>query len=804
MTISYNWLLQYLPEPLGLEELCHILTSIGLEVEGTETIEAVKGGLKGLVIGEVLTCEPHPNADKLKITTVNTGGPEPLQIVCGASNVAAGQKVVVATVGTTIHPTEGASFQIKKAKIRSVDSAGMICAEDEIGLGNSHEGIMVLDATAIPGTPAAEWFNIPAAETAVHIGLTPNRSDAMSHIGTARDVCAYLTHHKGRISQVVLPEIKAAIPSGTAQRITVQINADAAAACPRYAGVSITGVQVGPSPEWLKQALNTIGVRSINNIVDVTNYVLHEYGQPLHAFDAAAIDGQQIRVGFMPEGTPFTTLDDKERKLYAEDLMIMDAGKGLCMAGVFGGNTSGVTDQTTEIFLESAYFSAAYIRRSSLRHGLRTDAAVHFEKSVDISNVLPALQRAAVLITEVAGGTIASPVQDVYPVALPQISVTATYEYIRRLSGKDYSTATIKGILTALGFDIQAENEQELTVLVPSNKSDVSQPADLVEEVLRIDGLDQVAIPQRLNISLVRPMPNDRAQREQMAEALCGAGFQEIVTNSITNSKYYPGREDLVRMINSLTSELDVLRPSMLESGLEVLQYNINRRNQDLALFEFGTTYSSQGTGKYTETPCLALWVSGDARAAQWSGKAEAADLYYVKGVLSALLATAGIEQQVQVNAEQGQLSWKWKNQVLCTAMEVPAEQLKAFDVRQKVFYAVISWPLWHEAMKGVKVSYREVPKFPAVQRDLALVLNRSTSFEEVRKVTRQSQIAALQSFDLFDVFESEKLGADKKSYALNYTFQLNDRTLTDTEIEQFMQQLVQAYTDKLDAQIRS
>lgn len=802
MTISYNWLQQYLPKKLSVEELSAILTSIGLEVEGTELVEAVKGGLKGLLIGEVLTCEQHPNADKLKKTTVNVGGDRVLNIVCGAANVAAGQKVVVATVGCMVHPINGEAFEIKKAKIRGEESEGMICAEDEIGLGESHAGIMVLPADALVGTLAADYFNIAAADTALYIGLTPNRSDAMSHIGVARDVCAYLSHHEGKKYEVILPAVS--IDTKTSSPIAVTIQDNAKEACLRYAGISLDKVQVGPSPEWLKSALNTIGVRSINNIVDITNYVLHEYGQPLHAFDADKIAGQQINVQLLDEGTKFTTLDEKERSLFAEDLMICDGEKGLCIAGVFGGNNSGVSDKTTKIFLESAYFSAASVRRTSLRHGLRTDAATHFEKCVDINNVLPALQRAAALMVEHAGAHINSAIQDVYPKALEPIQVSASYQYIQNLSGKQYTPDAIKGILTALQFEIVSENEQGFTVKVPTNKNDVSLPADLVEEILRIDGLDQIAIPTRLNISLLKPFPNDRSDREKLATTLCGMGFQEIVTNSITNSKYYPEETPMVRMINSLTSELDVLRPSMLECGLEVVNYNVNRKNQNLALFEFGNTYSSSGVGQYSESPTLALWITGAVREASWSQKAENASLFYAKSVVENLALISGIDKVVLSIDEQDTLQWKWKNESLCSAKKVNPSTLKNFDIKQDVYFAAINWQLWSKAMQANKIKYAEVPKYPAVQRDLALVLDKATRYEEVQKITKQTQINALKSFDLFDVFESEKLGADKKSYAMNYTFQLSDRTLTDAEIETYMKQLIDVYQHKLQAQIRS
>lgn len=800
MIVSYKWLLEYLPEPLQLRVLTDILTSIGLEVEATEPVEAIKGGLEGLVIGEVLTCAPHPNADKLRVTTVNVGTGEPLNIVCGAPNVAAGQKVIVAVVGTTVHPLKGEPFLIKKAKIRGEASEGMICAEDEIGLGESHDGIIILPADAPVGTTAKEYYKIPETDYAIHIGLTPNRSDAMSHIGVARDVCAYLTHHKEQQFAVRPPVV--ALPQQGSNKINIAVQVDATEACPRYTGISIANVKIAESPEWLQQRLNAIGIRSINNVVDITNYVLHEYGQPLHAFDADKIKGNKVVVRFAQEGTKFITLDNKEIKLQDNDLMICDAQEGMCIAGVFGGANSGVTNATTNIFLESAYFDPKHIRRTSMHHGLRTDAATHFEKGVDMNNVLPALQRAAALIVEIAGGTIASAIADVYPVPLQQRTVTVTYSYIQKLSGKAYSATAIKNILLALGFKITAETDTEITLLVPTNKTDVSLPADIVEEVLRIDGLDNIAIPGRLNIALLKSQPTDREEREKLAGLLCGIGVQEIVTNSIVNSKFYPERNDLVKMLNSLTSELDVMRPSMLESGLEVIQYNCNRKNQNLSFFEFGRTYTQQGVGAYTEVPQLAIWITGNMQAAQWNRSVQPADIFYLKGMVQNLLDYCGISK-VAMSTENGTVNWKWKNQVLCSAIQVPATRLKEFDVKQEVYFAAVNWQLWLQASAQNKVRYTEVAKFPAVQRDLAVVLDNTVSYEQVQQVTSQLKLDALRSFDLFDVFESEKLGAGKRSYALSYTFQLQDRTLTDAETEQLMQQLIGAYKTKLQAQIR-
>ena len=797
MTISYQWLLEYLPQPLPIDELSKILTSIGLEVEAIEASESIKGSLEGLVIGEVLTAEKHPNADKLKVTTVNVGTDAPLQIVCGALNVAAGQKVVVATVGTTVHPTDGESFLIKKAKIRGEESAGMICAEDEIGLGKDHGGIMVLDANAVVGTPAKTYFNIPSADFAIHIGLTPNRSDANSHIGVARDVCAYLTHHSDKQYEVRLPDAQVAEVKGS----NIKINIEAKDACARYAGISLANVKVGASPEWLQQRLNTIGVRSINNVVDITNYVLHEYGQPLHAFDEQNIKGGEINVRFVAEDTKFVTLDEKERKLGAEDLMICDGEGPVAMAGVFGGLHSGVSDATTNIFIESAYFDPKTIRRTSMKHGLRTDAATHFEKGVDINNVLPAMKRAASLMVELAGASIASDVIDNYSSPVLENVVTVSYDYIQKLSGKVYSTKAIKEVLTALGFETITETSESLTVNVPTNKADVLQPADIVEEIVRIDGLDNVQIPDRLNISLTKAMPDDRQLRNKVASLLCGMGMQEIVTNSIVNSKYYPERTDLVHMINSLSTELDVMRPSMTEGGLEVIAYNCNRKSQDLALFEYGNIYAVQD-GKYVQHAQLAIWITGNIQIAHWDQKPVKANIFQMKGVINNLLDYNGINT-TSLSYNENETVWKWKNQVLCTVKQLSTKRLGEFDIKQDVFFAEINWSVWVKATTAKKIKFSEVAKFPAVQRDLAVILDTGITYEAVQNATEQLKLDSLKDFDLFDVFESEKLGQGKKSYALSYTFQLQDRTLTDTEIEQMMKQLMDTYKNKLQAQIR-
>ncbi|HWV68946.1 phenylalanine--tRNA ligase subunit beta [Chitinophaga sp.] len=808
MTISYNWLCEYLPVKPTPEELSTILTRIGLEVESLEKFEAVKGSLAGLVIGEVLTAEKHPNADKLKLTTVNTGNGEPLHIVCGAPNVAPGQKVVVAPIGTTIYPLGGEPLTMKKAKIRGEESQGMICAEDEIGLGSSHDGILVLDASLQPGTPASEVFK-PAQDHIFEIGLTPNRMDAMSHIGVAKDVCAFLNNIEQTHKYLVkLPEIKALPKADTPLAISVTIeNTDA---CPRYSGISITGVQVAPSPEWLKARLTAIGVRSINNIVDITNFILHETGQPLHAFDAAAVKGNAVVVKNLPQGTPFVTLDEKERKLDATDLMICNgAGEGMSIAGVFGGLHSGVSDTTHSIFLESAFFSAGGIRTTSFRHGLRTDAATRFEKGVDISNTVFALQRAAGLICELSGGKAASDIIDIYPSVKVKTQVETTYSYIRKLSGGNYPDGKIKNILRSLGFDILSETAEGLRVAVPFSKPDISLPADLVEEVMRIDGLDNIEIPSKIAISpALSAQPDAERVKEKVADYLAGNGFNEIFTNSITNSKYYTPEvlEHAVKMMNSLTVELDIMRPSMLETGLESIAHNLNRKNEDLLFFEFGKTYRVLEKG-YGENNHLVLYLTGKKTAETWMHKSSPVDFYFLKGFVINILQQLGYKQFTWAESTEPGLQPSWdikvKNQVVVTLGGVPAAKLKQFDIRQPVWYATFNWDKILGLLQKSDNFYKEIPKFQAVRRDLALVLDRQVKFAAVETAARSVKSGLLQQVNLFDVFESEKLGANKKSYAVSFTFLDPQKTLTDKEIDGVMDKLIKTFETQIQAEIR-
>ncbi|MEO7311046.1 MAG: phenylalanine--tRNA ligase subunit beta [Chitinophagaceae bacterium] len=808
MTISYNWLGEYLPEKVEPQKLSKILTSIGLEVESLEKYEAVKGGMQGLVIGEVLECEKHPDADKLSLTKVNIGSGEPLQIVCGAPNVAAGQKVVVATIGTTIYPTKGDPMTMKKAKIRGSESQGMICAEDEIGLGESHAGIMILDPTAKPGTAAAEYFK-PYTDWIYEIGLTPNRMDAMSHIGTAKDVCAWLTMHDKKTTAKLpyINQFKADKPDG----LKISVSIENAEACKRYAGVSITGVQVKQSPKWLQDKLKAIGLRPINNIVDITNFILHETGQPLHAFDAAMVKGHTIIVKCLPEGTPFLTLDEKERKLNAEDLMICNAEAPMCIGGVFGGLHSGVTDSTTSIFLESAWFSPVSIRKTSVRHGLRTDAATHFEKGVDISNCVNVLKRAALMIKELAGGEIASDIVDVYPKPAIKKEFAIRYQYLKKLSGKNYHPDTVKKILESLGFEIIKDAIDDLWVAVPFSKPDISLPADIVEEVMRIDGLDNVEIPDYITIAPANDFLSvDEAWKEKAANYLAGLGFNEIFTNSITNSQYYPEEilKQSVKMINNLSADLDVMRPSMMETGLESVSYNINRKNADLKLFEFGKTYATTGVGAYSEAQHLSFYITGDMANAGWKSKAEKADLYYLKGVLQQVLRLTGITDFIlEANTSATNLSSAFSiiidKKEYGVAGMISKQRLGRFDIKQPVFYADINWEGLVKKAKKQKLAFKEITKFPAVERDLAIVVNSATAYAEIEAAVKNARAGKLTGMKLFDVFESEKLGAGKKSMAINFTFLDEEKTMTDKDIDSNMNRIILAFEKELGADIR-
>ena len=807
MTISYNWLSEYLPEEMEPEKLSKILTSIGLEVESLEKYEELKGGLQGLVIGEVLACEKHPDADKLNLTKVNIGTGETLQIVCGAPNVATGQKVVVATVGATIYPTTGEPMTMKKAKIRGVESFGMICAEDEIGLSDNHAGIMILPADTKVGINAAEYFGT-YNDYIFEIGLTPNRMDAMSHLGVAKDVCAYLEHHIKKDTLVKLPFKNNFKPDNKSLQISVSI--ENKEACPRYAGVSLKGVTVADSPKWLQQKLKSIGLRPINNIVDITNFILHETGQPLHAFDADNIEGKKIIVKNFPEATPFITLDDKERKLFAEDLVIANEKEGMCIAGVYGGLNSGVKSTTKNIFLESAWFNPVGIRKTSIRHGLRTDAATRFEKGVDISNTVNVLKRAALLIKEIAGGEIASDIVDVYPEPKPKTEVAIKYHYLKKLSGKNYHGDTIKNILTGLGFEIIKEGQDDIRVAVPYSKPDISIPADIVEEIMRIDGLDNVEIPSAITISpAVETLGLEAACKEKVAGYLTGAGFNEIFTNSITNAAYYTEAvlQTTVKMINSLSADLNVMRPAMMETGLESVAYNLNRKNNDLQFFEFGKTYSTTEAGKYQEQQHVSLYITGKRNADGWKAKAAKTDFYFAKGIVEKIMSSLGIKiSGYYIIADEkldSAVTVAVKNELIATLGTVNKKSLAQFDIKQPVFYVDINWDAVVGLHKIQKISHAEIAKFPAVQRDLAIVVDKAIAYEQVEKATAAAKVNKLQSVNLFDIFENEKLGANKKSMAINFTFLDEEKTMTDKDIDVMVGKIIASYERELNAEIR-
>ena len=807
MIISYNWLCDYLPEKIEPEKLSKILTSIGLEVETLENYESVKGGLQGLIIAEVLECEKHPDADKLKITKVDIGSGEPLQIVCGASNVAAGQKVIVATIGTTLFPATGEPLIMKKAKIRGIESQGMICAEDEIGLGNGHEGILVLPADVKTGTPAAEYFK-PYQDHIFEIGLTPNHMDAMCHLGVAKDVCAYLSHHNKTEALVRSPfKNNFKVDHQGLQMEVVIENTDA---CQRYAGVSIQGVTIAESPIWLQQKLKSIGLRPINNIVDITNFILHETGQPLHAFDAAAITGRKLIIKNLPEGSIFVTLDEKERKLSAQDIMICNAEAPMCIGGVYGGLHSGVTDSTKDIFLESAWFNPVSIRKTSLFHGLRTDAATHFEKGVDISNTVNVLKRAAMMITEIAGGEIASDIVDIYPLPKEKTEVALKFHYLKKLSGKNYHGDTVKNILHSLGFELIKEGADELRVAVPFSKPDITIAADIVEEIMRIDGLDNIDIPAMITIApAVETLAHESAYKEKIATYLSGSGFNEIFTNSITNSAYYNEEilQSTVKMINNLSEELNVMRPAMMESGLVTIAHNLNRRINDLQLYEFGKTYSVTETGKYKEDNHLSVYITGKKNADSWKTKSDKTDFYFIKAVVEKIISALGLTINgyaalVTPGIATG-CQAMIKKDVIATLGIVSDTVLNRFDIKQPVFYADIDWDKLMALNKKVTIRHNDIPKYPAVQRDLAIVVDKALPYEAVEKATTNAGVNKLTNINLFDVFESEKLGTGKKSMAISFTFLDTEKTLTDKEIDGMMNKIIGAYETELKAEIR-
>jgi phenylalanyl-tRNA synthetase, beta subunit, non-spirochete bacterial len=797
MKISYNWLNDFIQTGKTPEELSGILTDIGLEVESLERVQSLPGGLEGLVIGEVKTCIPHPNADRLRVTTVDIGGGTLLPIVCGAPNVAVGQRVVVATVGTTVYPTAGEPFKIGKSKIRGEVSEGMICAEDEIGIGTSHEGIMILPVDAPVGTAAKDYFGVHD-DFIFEIGLTPNRADAASHLGVARDIAAYLR------SGYELPDIMSFTP-GNHDALPVSIqDADA---CPRYSSVTISGVQVDESPQWLKDRLKAIGVRPINNIVDVTNYVLHELGQPLHAFDASKLSGNEVVVRKARPAEPFITLDGIERVLDEADLMICDAEKPLCIAGVFGGMHSGVTDRTTAVFLESAYFHPVSVRKTAKRHGLKTDASFRFERGTDPNITVFALKRAAQLITEVAGGHVSTTISDLYPAPIPPFTFDVRYAAVQRLIGKAIPESEIKAIIEALGITVLAETNDVLTVQVPPYKVDVTREVDIVEEVLRIYGYNRIEIKRQIKASLnTSPRPDKEVVQNQVADLLIGNGFREILSNSLTKMDYLDDADAAVRILNPLSTDLEVMRQNLLFSVLDTIAYNQKRKQVDLKLFEFGSTYRLDQE-LFLETQRLALAVVGKQDSQQWNQAPKPVSFYYIKAAVDTLLRRLNITGFQATDAPESHyqygLTYERGGKALVSFGAVNPQSLKKADVDGEVFYADFDWGLVLKAIRKNKITYREVPKFPAVRRDLSLLIDADVSFGKLKEIAEKSERKLLKSVSVFDVYTGDKLPAGKKSYALQFVLQDEEKTLNDKQIDAIVKKLIYNFEKETGAEVR-
>ncbi|AMR32002.1 phenylalanine--tRNA ligase subunit beta [Mucilaginibacter sp. PAMC 26640] len=798
MKISYNWLKEFIDTDKTPEEISTILTGTGLEVESLDKVQAIPGGLEGLLIGYVVECVSHPNSDHLHITKTDVGGVEPLQIVCGAHNVAAGQKVVVATVGTTIYPTVGEPFKISKSKIRGEASEGMICAEDEIGLGTDHAGIMVLDADAKVGTAAKDYFKLND-DYLYEIGLTPNRADAVSHLGTARDVAAFL-----KIG-ITKPDVSAFKVDNNNKAFEVIVENEQAA--PRYAGLTITGIKVIESPQWLKERLAVIGVRSINNVVDVTNYVLHELGQPLHAFDAAAIAGNKVIVKTVAEGTVFKTLDDADRKLSADDLMICNAEEPMCIAGVFGGAKSGVNEANTSIFLESAYFNAVSVRKTAKRHGLKTDASFRFERGTDPDMPVFALKRAALLIQQVAGGVISSEIFDHYPNPVAPFEISVSYKNIDRLIGKAIGHEEIKSILKGLDITIVTETEEGLSLKVAPYRVDVTREVDIVEEILRIYGYNNIEIPTQIRASLNNSIRPERdTVQNAIADLLSANGFNEIMNNSLTKSTYSDDLEHAVKILNPLSSDLDVMRQSMLYSGLETVNYNSNRKAADLKLYEFGKIYSFVEE-KYVESQRFSIFITGAFKAEQWNGKAVATSFYSLKAVVDGILKKLNITDYTTADHTAAGLAYGLQylrgNKVLVTFGSVAATALKKADVDKEVFYADFDFDAILKLVRKNVIVYQEVSKFPAVRRDLSMLVDKSVTFRQLKQIAAKTDKKLLKEVNVFDVYVGDKLPAGKKSYALSFILQDTEKTLTDKAIDATMQKLIYNLDKEAGAEIR-
>jgi phenylalanyl-tRNA synthetase beta chain len=806
MKISYNWLKQFIKIDWKSEETAALLTDLGLEVEIVDKYQSVKGGLEGIVVGHVLTCIQHPDADRLKITTVDLGDGVPVQIVCGASNVAAGQKVPVATIGTTLYDAAGVAFTIKKGKIRGQESHGMICAEDELGLGESHDGIMILDDALIPGTPAAKVFKIENDEV-FEIGLTPNRADAMSHLGTARDLRAGMLQ-----SGVNVELITPSVSNFRVDKRTLKIDVDVKESklAPRYCGVTISGITVKPSPEWLQNRLKAIGLNPKNNIIDVTNYVLHELGQPLHAFDASKINGKVI-VQTLPAGTKFVTLDDVERTLHEEDLMICDEKGPLCIAGVFGGKKSGVSENTNSVFLESAYFNPVSIRKTAKRHQLNTDASFRFERGIDPTITEYALKRAALLIQEVAGGEITSDVVNFYPKKIEDFSVFLNFSKVAKIIGQELPKDNIKKILVSLDIKVNSVSDAGLGLTIPAYRVDVQREIDVIEEILRVYGYNNINFSKKLNATVSNsPRNEDYKIQNTIATQLNSQGFNEMMANSLTTASYVELSEVLnaahnVTMLNPLSNDLATMRQSLLFSGLEAISYNINRKNADLKLFEFGKTYHNLPSG-YEERKHLTLFLSGNRNQESWTNAQKPSDFFLFKGYANAILSRLGIQktQNLPVTSDvfsEG-IAIGFGQEIIVELGVVKKSILKNFGIKQEVFFADFNWALILKLI-STKIKYTEIPKYPEVRRDLALLIDQNVTYDSIYSVARQTEKTLLKDINLFDVYEGQNLPEGKKSYALSFTIQDNSKTLTDAQIDKIMSKLQNNFETELGASLR-
>ncbi len=797
MNISYNWLKNYINIEKTPEELSLILTDIGLEVELLETVQRIPGGLEGLVVGEVKTCGQHPNADKLRITTVDVGGPELLHVVCGAPNVREGLKVIVATVGTYCHPTNGEPFKITKSKIRGEVSEGMLCGEDEIGLGTSHDGIVELNPDAVVGSRVKDYYNIQD-DFRYEIGLTPNRADAASHLGVARDLAAYFRKPYTLNDVSTFQEGKDA---------GVQVEVKASTATPRYAGVTISGITVGESPDWLKEKLNVIGVRPINNIVDITNYILHDLGQPLHAFDAAKIADNKIIVRYADENEPFVTLDGVERKLSSEDLVIADAEKPMCIAGVFGGEYSGVNETTTSIFLESAYFDAVSVRKTSKRHGLKTDSSFRFERGTDPNMPVYALQKAALMIQEIAGGKVVSSITDSYPAPVSPFIFPVHYGRVRQLVGKEIPDAEIKAIIEALGIGVSEENGEEITVSVPAYKVDVTREVDVIEEVLRIYGYNNIELKPQIKSSLnTTEKPDKEVVLNQVADLLIGNGYREILNNSLTKLSFIEDEQTAVRLVNPLSSDLDAMRQNLLFSALTTVAYNQKRKNPNAKYFEYGKTYFKTEEG-YQERQNLSLCIAGDQIEEHWSSKSKKTNFYHLKAAVDTLIKRLNIPG-LQVQEADGLyfdygLNYLKGQKTLVTLGSVSTDNLKKADVDGKVYFAQFDWDLVIKVIRKNTIKYKEVSKFPAVRRDLSLLVGDAVTFEELTRIATKTERKLLKEINIFDVYKGSGLPEGKKSYALSFTLQDEEKTLNDKQIEAIIKKLMLNFEQQIGAIVR-